>query len=119
MSFGSQAITFVAFSDTGTPGALGTYPQAESLTVAPGCRHRTLSAKETAEYDIDVATVVWKSTIPVGEYNDTLRAAVLGAKANDEIRVDGDKFKIIGGPQDHQDFSNPFKVTILSQRQSS
>lgn len=119
MSFGNQAITFVAFSDTGTRGALGTYPQAETLTVAPGCRHRTLSAKETAEYDIDVSTVVWKSTIPVGEYDEALRAAVLGAEANDEIRVDGVPYKIIGGPQDHQDFANPFKVTILSQRQAS
>ena len=119
MSFGNQTITFVAFSDTGTPGTLGTYPQSETLTAAAGCRHRTLSAKETAEYDIDVATVVWKSTIPVGEYSEPVRAAVLGAKADDEIRVGGQSFKIIGGPQDHEDFSSSFKVTILSQKQTS
>jgi hypothetical protein len=119
MSFGNQTVTFVSYSDTGTMGALGTYQQAETLTVAPGCRHRTLSAKETAEYDVDVATVVWKTTVPVGEYSAPVRAAVLGAEANGEIRVDGESFKIIGGPRDHPDFVNPFKVTILSQKQTS
>lgn len=119
MTFGNQIVVFVAFSDSDITGALGTIPQEETLTAAPGCLHRTLSAKETAEYDIDVATLVWKSTIPVGEYGASLRAAVLGAKADDEIRVGGESFKIIGGPQDHEDFSSPFKVTILSQKQSS
>lgn len=111
--FGGQTITFVAYSDTGSLGALGTYAQAETLTAVTGCRHRPLSASETAEYDIDVATVVWKSTCPPD-------AAVLAAKSDDEIRVDGVGYKIIAGPRHHVDMGgSPFKVTILSQRKTS
>lgn len=113
MRFGGQTVTFVALTDTGTPGPLGTYPQAETLTPVEGCRHRPLSAKETAEYDIDVSTVVWKTTAPPD-------GAVLSAAADDVIRVDGVTYQIIAGPQHHVDMDgSPFKVTILSQIQRS
>lgn len=113
MTFGAQIITFVAYSNAGSPGALGTYQQAETLTPVTGCRHRPLSASETAEYDVDVSTMVWKSTCPPD-------VAVLAAKSDDEIRVDGVGYKILAGPRHHVDMAGlPFKVTILSQRKTS
>lgn len=119
MSFGGQSVTFVSYSDTGSPGALGTYTQAETTTTAPGCRHRPLTFNETAEYDIDIATELWRTTIPVGEYSTSLRDAVLSAKANDSIRVDGVEYKIIGGVRHHVDLNGaPFKVTVISKKQS-
>ncbi|OKH68075.1 hypothetical protein EB74_34220 [Mycobacterium sp. SWH-M5] len=111
--FGGQTVTFVAYSNTGTRRPLGGYEQDETLTEVAGCRHRPLSARETAEYDVNVATVVWKTTAPP-------EAVVLAAKQNGEIRVDGVAHKIIAGPQHHVDMDGqPFKVTILSQRQTS
>jgi hypothetical protein len=119
MSFGGQTITFVSFTDSGTPGALGTYTQVETTTSVTGCRHRPLAFEETAEYDVDIATELWRTTIPVGEYSPELRAVVLAVKANDEIRVDGVSYKIIGGIRHHVDMAgNPFKATIISQRQT-
>lgn len=117
MSFGEQTITFVSYADSGVPGALGTFSQAETTTSVPNCRHRPLTFAETAEFDIDVATELWRSTIPVGEYTPALRAAVLTAKANDEIRVAGVGYKIIGGVRHHVDMGgNPFKVTVISKK---
>ncbi len=117
MSFGGQTITFVSYTDSGTAGALGTYQQTETLTAATGCRHRPLTFAETAEYDVDISTELWKSTIPVGEYSVTLRSAILAAKANDEIRVDGIKYKIIGGVKHHVDMDGqPYKATVISKR---
>lgn len=118
MSFGGQTVTFVSYTDTGTPGALGTYQQTETLTSAPGCRHRPLTFNETAEFDVDIATEMWRTTIPVGEYSPELRAAVLAVKANDAIRVDGVQYKIMGGIRHHVDMDgSPFKATLISKKQ--
>lgn len=119
MSFGGQTVTFVSFADSGSPGSLGTYTQVETTTSVTGCRHRPLTFEETAEFDVDIATELWRTTIPVGEYSPTLRATVLAAKANDDIRVDGVSYKIIGGVRHHVDMDgNPFKATIISKKQS-
>jgi hypothetical protein len=110
--FGKQTLTFVAFT-AGTRGSLGTYVPGEVPTVVPGCRHRPLSAKETAEYDLNVSTMVFKTTAPPV-------AGVLNAQPDGEIREGSEVYKIIGGPQHHRDMAgNPFKVTILSQKQTS
>ncbi|AHG24330.1 head-to-tail stopper [Mycobacterium phage MichelleMyBell] len=113
MTFGGQTVTFVTYENTGPRRPLGGYQQAETLAPVAGCRHRPLSARETAEYDVNVATVVWKTTAPPAP-------AVLAARQDGEIRVDGVAYKIIAGPQHHVDMDGqPFKVTILSQRQTS
>lgn len=120
MPFGNQDVTFVALSNSGERGRLGTYAQAETPTVAPGCRHRPLSVSEKVEYGLEVSTAVWKTTIPVGEYGSVLRATVLAAAPDDLIRVGGETFHIIVGPQHHVDMDGgPFKVTLLSKKQES
>jgi len=118
MSFGLDTVTFVSFVESGTPGALGTYAVTEQTVDAPGCHHRPLTFKETAELDTDVATELWKTTIPIGEYDATLRAAVTAATNTGVIRVGGVDYQIIGGVRPHDDLDiGPFKMTILSQRQ--
>ncbi|APE14143.1 hypothetical protein BOH72_01775 [Mycobacterium sp. WY10] len=110
--FGGQTVTFVAYEDTGTPGALGTYTQAETTTEVTGCRHRPLPFSETPEGDIDVATQMWKTTAPPDP-------AVLDAKPNGVLRVDGVEYQIIGGPGVFPDpAGQPIKVTLISKRMS-
>lgn len=112
MIFGGQTVTFVSFVDSGSPGALGTYVQAETSVDVTNCRHRPMTFKETAEYDIDVATEMWKTTAPPV-------AAVVNAKADGVIRVDGVTYRIVGGPRCFTDMSGrPYKVTIISQKVS-
>lgn len=112
MIFGGQTVTFVSYADSGVANALGTYTQAETTTDVKNCRHRPLAFKETAQYDVDVATEMWKTTAPPED-------AVLAARANDVIRVDGVTYQIIGGPRHHRDMDgSPYKVTIISKLQS-
>ena len=109
---------FVDENTTGTPDELGNLALVETVTTAPGCRHRPLTMKETAELEFDIATEIWKSTIPVGEYAAAVRDAIFAVKANGLIRVDGEDYQIIGGVRHHPDMDgNPFKVTIISQQQ--
>ena len=118
MSFGLDVVTFVNYVESGSPGALGTYAVVEQTVDAPGCHHRPLTFKETAELDTDVATELWKTTVPIGEYDTTLLAAVLAAKNTGVIRVNGEDYQIIGGVRPHDDLDvGPFKMTILSQKQ--
>jgi len=117
VSFGADTVTLVAFVESGTPGALGTYAMTEVLTNVPGCHHRPLTFSETAETDTDIATEMWKTTIPLAELGPSLLATVMAIEAINEIRVDGETYHIIGGVRPHKDFTNPFKATILSQKQ--
>lgn len=117
MGFGPDVVTFVQYSNAATPGELGTYPQVETLTAAPGCHHRPLTYRETAELGYDVATEMWKTTIPIGEYSDALRQKIVAAKPDDVIRVDGVQYQIVGGVQVYKDFTTYFKATVISKRQ--
>lgn len=116
MPFGHHTVTLVSYSDAATPGELGTYAQVEELTDAPGCRHRPLTFQETAELQFDVATELWKTTIPIGEYSSTLRERIVAAQPNDTIRVNGTQYSIIGGVEPFDDFTRPFKATIYSKK---
>lgn len=118
MPFGGQTINFVNRANTGSPDELGNFAQSETDTAAPGCRHRPLTFTETAEFQLDIATQPYKSTIPVGEYSASLRDLVLAIKPNDMIEVDGVRYQIIGGIRHHPDMDgSPFKATLLSKRQ--
>lgn len=109
-------MTFVSLTETGVEDELGNFPLAETLTDAPGCRHRPLTFTETAELQFDIGTKPWKSTIPVNEYSASVRDAVLAAKNNDLIRVDGVEYQIIGGVRHHVDMDgSPFKATVISE----
>lgn len=112
MIFGGQTVTFVSYKDTGSPGALGTYVQAETAVDVPGCRHRPLPFSETPEGDTDIATEQWQTTAPPVP-------AVLAAKANGVLRGDGVEYRIIGGPRVFTDrYGQPYKVTVFSRRMS-
>lgn len=117
MSFGVDTVIFVSYSDAATPGELGTYPQTETLISAPGCRHRPLTFQEINELGFDVATEVWKTTVPINEYSDTVRAQIMAMQPDDAIRVNGVQYQIIGGVRPFKDFTDWFKATIFSKRQ--
>lgn len=116
MPFGNATISFVAVTKSGAANDLGHQTKTEVPTTAAGCRHRTLSLKETVEVGFEIGTKIWKSTIPVGEYAAIIQAAVVAIKANEVIRVNGVSYQVIAGAREHSDLdSTPFKVTILSK----
>lgn len=106
----------VAHDDSTTPGELGTYPQVETLIVMPGCHHRPLTYAEKVELNFDVATEMWKTTIPIGEYNETLQDVILALEPDDTLRIHGQEYQIDGGVRPHYDFSRLFKATIISKK---
>lgn len=120
MPFGNDTITFVRkIPGVGPADELGHIAPTELRVDAPNCRHRTLSLKETAETEFDVATELWKSTIPIGEYPEPLQQSLMATQPIDHIEVNGRSYQIIGGVRWHPDMdSRPFKVTIMSQKQT-
>jgi hypothetical protein len=118
MPFGSDTVRLITYVDGPIAGELGTFQQVPSYTDAPGCRHRPLTFTEKVEMNFDVATELWKSTVPIGEYSGTLRNAILAAKPESEIEVDGTKYAIVGGVQPFKDFTTWFKATIISKKQT-
>lgn len=108
MSFGSQTLVFVSLVGTGTYDENGFEITSEAEVSVAGCRHRPLSAAEAAEAFGNVARQVWKSTCPP-------EAAAVAAKSTGRIRVDGRVFHIIGGATAFEDFTDAFKVTIMSE----
>lgn len=119
MPFGVDVVILVSIDETGASDALGQKPLSEVPTVAPGCRHRPLTFTETAELQFDIATEMWKTTIPTGEYGPALRAKILAAKSNDVIRVNGQQYQIVGGIQPFKDNNTHFKATIISKKHIS
>lgn len=116
MPFGPDVVKLVSLTNSAVPGALGTYAKVETVTDAPGCHHRPLTFSETAELQYDIATELWRTTIPISEYSLELRDAVLAVTAGDLIRVDDDEYQIVGGVRPFKDFSKLFKATIVSQK---
>lgn len=108
MSFGSQTVSFVTVVGTGVYDDLGYETTTETGIPVEGCRHRPLSAKEAAEAFGDVATQVWKTTAPP-------EAAAIAAKSTGTLKEGGRTFHILGGAQLFEDYTDPFKVTILSE----
>lgn len=108
MSFGSQAVTFTTLVGTGVYDADGTEVTTPTPVTVPGCRHRPLKAEEMPVWLTNLATQVWKTTAPP-------EAAAVAAKSTGRLTVDGVTYEIIGGAQPFEDFSSPFKVTILSK----
>lgn len=116
MPFGPDVVELVSLTNAAVPGELGTYAKVETVTSAPGCHHRPLTFSETAELEYDIATEMWRTTIPISEYSVELRDAVLAITAGDLIRVDGAEYQIVGGIRPFKDFSKLFKATILSRK---
>ena len=116
MPFGHVTVTLVLRTKGSTPGELGTYPLVDTPVNLPGCRHRPLTFKEKVEAAFDVATEVWRTTIPIGEYSAALRAQIASSTPIAKIRVGGIEYDIIGGIQIFDDFTGPFKATLHSKR---
>lgn len=112
MEFGVQTITLVERVES-APDRLGNVRYTEVEYEVPGCRHRPLTAQEQTSYGFqDILTVrVWKTTAPP-------LAAVLKAKPDWLIRVDGVDSKIIDGPKVFTDNTSerPYYASILSER---
>lgn len=106
--FGSQTVTFVTLVGTGVYDEYGFEQTTETEVEVTGCRHRPLSAKEANEALGNVAQQIWKTTAPP-------EAAAVAAKSTGKLRVGGVTYHILGGAQQFEDFSDPFKVTILSE----
>lgn len=118
MSFGGSTIVFRHFVESGSADEYGNYVLVPVDVSAPGCRHRPLTFKETAELQFDIATEMWRSTLPLCEYVDPLLATCLAAQPDDVIVVDGKEYQIIGGVRPHDDMEGvPFKMTIISKKQ--
>lgn len=112
MSFGGQTVTFVTFT-LGAADTLGVKPEIPAEIAVKGCRFRPLSASETAQAEVDVATQVWKCTAPPVP-------AALTADSTGYLKVDDVTYNIIGGAQPFTDMAGvPFKVTVLAQKQSA
>lgn len=116
MPFGHRVIQLVDTVGTGVFDDAGIEGQTEVVTDAPGCRHRPLTFSETQELEFDIATKHWKSTIPIFEYDETLRQQVMALEPDKVIRVDGVTFHVVGGVKPFDDFNAPFKATIISKQ---
>lgn len=116
MPFGVDLVTVVLHVDSATAGELGTYPQNEVTLELPGCHHRPMTFAETAELEFNIGTEVWKTTIPIREYSDATLTTLLAVQPNDTLRVDGTEYHVVAGVRPHNDFSGPFKATIVSEK---
>lgn len=108
MTFGSQTVTFTTLTGTGDYDADGLEVMTPTPVSVKGCRHRPLKADEMPVWLTNLGTQVWKTTAPP-------EAAAVAAKSTGRLAVDGVTYEIIGGAQPFEDFTDPFKVTILSK----
>lgn len=119
-TFGTSIVSLKREVKTGTPDELGEYELVPVTVDAPGCRHRPLTFAETVEMALDIATEYWRTTLPTHEYDSTILSALALLKNNDAIEVDGQEYQIVGGVRPFDDLAgNPFKATIISQKQVS
>lgn len=114
--FGPDVVTVVTHADSATPGELGTYTQVEATVDLPGCHHRPLTFAETAELQFNIGTELWRTTIPIGEYTEDKRNAALAVEPGDAIRVHGYEYQVVAGVRPFDDFTRPFKATIISEK---
>lgn len=108
MTFGSQTVTFTTLVGTGVYDADGVEITTQVDVPVAGCRHRPLKADETPQYLTNLATQIWKTTAPP-------EAAAAAAKSTGRLTVDAVTYEILGGAQPFEDFTDPFKCTILSK----
>lgn len=119
-TFGTSVVKLKRFVKVGAPDELGEYELTPIVVNAPGCHHRPLTFQESVELAIDIATQPWKTTLPIHTYGNTILAALAALQNNDAIEVDGQEYQIVGGVRPFGDLAgNPFKATIISQKQIS
>lgn len=117
--FGTSVVSLKRYVKTGAPDELGEYQLEPVVVEAPGCRHRPLTFQESVEVGLDIATQPWKTTLPTHEYDGTILSALAALNPEDSIEVDGQEYQIVGGMRPFDDLGgNPFKATIISQKQT-
>lgn len=79
---GGQTIKLGTVSTGGAPGYLGMKTETRTDVTVTGCRGRVLTAAEAAELTTDIATEIWKWTLPPS-------ATALAATATGEVVYDG------------------------------
>lgn len=111
--FGDQTVTFVAVTENLTVRDRYNQPtKVRAETAVANCRFRPLTAQESIELG-DIVQDPYKCTAPPV-------AAVLSASANDEVKVAGVTYQIVGGVRVFPDLEgDPFKVTIIVERRLS
>ena len=110
MSFGGQTVTVVTFEIDDHPDNLGVNKETPVETPVGGCRFRPLTFSETAQTEFDVSTQIWKCTAPPV-------SAILAADSTGYLRVDGNTYSIVAGPELFTDMEGaPFKVTLLATK---
>ena len=82
MTFGGQTVKLGVVTSTGAPGFLGMKAETRTDVTVTGCRGRVMTASETPEQQTDVATEIWKWTLPPV-------AAAAAATSTGELVYDG------------------------------
>ena len=111
MRFGGTTVVFVTLTeDLNNRDKYNTPVVVRTEVPVEGCRFRPLTAKEKIDIGTDLITDPWKATCPPDP-------AVIGAKAIDEVKVDGTTYQIVGGVRTFDDQGGkPFKTTVIAQR---
>jgi len=119
--FGGQTVKIGTVTRTGDPGYLGLKTELRTDVTVTGCRGRVLTAAETAEMQTDVATEIWKWTLPPV-------AAALAAASTGELVYDGTAnpartatsvYQIDGPIQPKRDLDGTLHhVTLMCKRQA-
>lgn len=79
---GRQTVKIATVAQSGAPGFLGMKTETRTDVTVSNCRGRVLSASETAELQQNIATEIWKWTLPPV-------AAAIAAKSTGELVYDG------------------------------
>ena len=121
MTLGGQTVKLGVVTSTGAPGFLGIKAESRTDVTVTGCRGRVLTADETAELQTDVATEVWKWTLPP-------ESAAATAKSTGELVYDGTAtpartatsvFQIDGPIQPKYNMDGTLHhVTLMAKRQA-
>ena len=116
---GGQVVTFVTVTeDPDNRDRYNSPARVRTETPVRGCLFRPMTAEEKVALgynakrsgDTDVVTDPWKCTAPPV-------AAVMNAKAGDEIKVGGVVYQITGLPRVFPSLSGrAFKVTVICER---
>ena len=118
---GRQTVKIATVTQSGTPGFLGMKSETRTDVTVSNCRGRVLPATETPEQQTDVATEIWKWTLPPA-------AAAIAAKSTGELVYDGTAsptrtatsvFQIDGAIQPKFNMDGTLHhVTVMAKRQA-
>lgn len=124
-TFGTASLvyTHIVIDKSQPADELGHFPRIQTITALPGCRHRPLTFNEVIELGYEVGTEMWKSTVPIGVYdqsNSPALTALYAMRQGESFIVAGRKYEIVVAARPHDDLAGrPFKATIVSKRQIS